>query len=92
MRKEDGFRRYIELYEDKKEEYAKEIKDLWFIYSRTLEKAIDILKELFSDYLQYEAEKVADKTKKPPDFIEDLIRINSKCVNIVEFCNNNFEL
>jgi hypothetical protein len=39
-----------------------------------------------------EAEKIADKTKKPPEFIEELIRINSKCINIVEFCGNNFEL
>lgn len=39
-----------------------------------------------------EAEKIAEKIKKPPDFILDLIRINGKCIKIVEFCNSNFEM
>ncbi len=47
---------------------------------------------MFNNYLQSQAEKLVDKTKKPPDFITELIRINGKCIKIVEFCNNNFEL
>lgn len=39
-----------------------------------------------------EAEKTSEKTKKPPEFVEDLIRVNSKCLNIAAFCGNNFEL
>jgi len=30
--------------------------------------------------------------RKPPDFINELMRINGKCVRIMEFCGNNFEL
>ena len=43
-------------------------------------------------YLASEAEKVYEKAKKPPDYIEELIRINGKCLKIVEFCGYNFEL
>ena len=34
LRKNDGFRRYIELFEDKKDDYSREIIDLWQVYSR----------------------------------------------------------
>ena len=40
----------------------------------------------------FQAEKISEKTKKPPEFVEELIRINSKCVAIVEFCGSNFDL
>lgn len=92
LRKADGFRKYVEMFEDKKDQYQKEIMDLWTVYSRVPEKSVSILKDIFAEYLLYEAEKVTDKTKKPPDFVEELIRINSKCIRIVEFCSNNFEL
>lgn len=91
LKKEDGFRKYIEVYEEKKEDLVKEIKDFWFIYSRVPE-SLKIIKDLYAEYLLVEAEKVYEKAKKPPDFIEELIRINGKCLKIVEFCNNNFEL
>ena len=48
LRKHDGFRRYIELYQVKKEEYSKEIIDLWTVYSRVSDKSVKILKEIFS--------------------------------------------
>jgi hypothetical protein len=57
-----------------------------------LDKSIKILKEIFAAYLISEAEKISEKTKKPPEFVEDLIRVNSKCLNIASFCGNNFEL
>lgn len=66
MRKNDGFRKYIENFEDKKEDFAKEIKDLWQAFSRVSDKSVRILKEIFSEFLLAEAEKVTDKTKKPP--------------------------
>lgn len=92
IRKEDGLKKYLELYEEGKEDFEKEIKSFWLIYSRVLEKSLPFAREIFNNYLQMEAEKIVDKTKKPPDFITELIRINGKCIKIVEFCNNNFEL
>ena len=92
IRKEDGLKKYLELYEEGKEDFEKEIKCFWQIYSRVLEKSLPFTREIFNNYLQMEAEKIVDKTKKPPDFITELIRINGKCIKIVEFCNNNFEL
>ena len=39
-----------------------------------------------------EATEISKKVRKPPDFIMDLIRINRKCLKVMEFCDNNFEL
>jgi hypothetical protein len=82
----------LELYEEGKEDFEKEIKGYWTIYSRVLERSLPLTRDMFNKYLQGEAEKLVDKTKKPPDFITDLIRINGKCIKIVDFCGDNFEL
>jgi hypothetical protein len=92
IKKEDGFKKYLELYEEGKEDFEKEIKGYWTIYSRVLERSLPLTRDMFNNYLQSEAEKLVDKTKKPPDFITELIRINGKCIKIVDFCANNFEL
>ena len=69
----------------------RELIDLWKVYSRVPDKSVKVLKEIFSDYLLFEAEKISEKTRKPPEYVEELVRINSKCVCIVEFCGNNFD-
>jgi hypothetical protein len=55
IRKEDGFRRYVELYEEGKEDFEKEIRGYWLIYSRVLEKSLPYTREMFNNYLQGEA-------------------------------------
>lgn len=92
IKKEDGLSKYLELYEDGKEIFENEIKNFWQIYSRVLDKSLPFIREIFNDYLQTEAEKIVDKTMKPPIFINELIRINEKCIEIVEFCNNDLDL
>ncbi len=34
IRKDEGFKRYLQQYDQKKQDFTREIKDLWFIYSR----------------------------------------------------------
>lgn len=62
------------------------------VYSRVLDRSLTYIRDIFRTFLMSEAEKIAEKIKKPPDFILDLIRINGKCIKIVEFCNSNFEM
>lgn len=92
IRKADGLKKYFECYEEGKEEYERELKDFWKLYSRVSERSLPVIKSIYSNYLLMEAEKVSEKTKKPPEFIQELIRINSKSIKIVEFFNGNFEL
>lgn len=62
------------------------------VYSRVPSKSIKIIRQIFSEYLMNEAEKVTEKSKKALEFVDELIRLNSKCVQLVEYCSNNFEL
>lgn len=68
------------------------MKDFWKVYSRVIEVSLPFVKDLFIKYLFLEAEKVCQKIRIPPEFIQELIRINSKCIKIVDICDNNFEL
>jgi hypothetical protein len=52
IKKEDGLKRYIELYEEGKEEFEKEIRNCWTIYSRVQERSLTFIREIFNNYLQ----------------------------------------
>lgn len=90
--KEDGLKRYLQLYEEGKDQYLKELKDFWQVYSRVIDESLPYIKELFNGYLIMQAKKVGETVKIPPKFVEQLIRINSKCLKITEIFGNNFDL
>lgn len=48
LRKEDGFKKYLDTYDEKKDDFAREIKDLWTIYSRVPEDSVKILKQILT--------------------------------------------
>lgn len=62
------------------------------MYSRVLDQSLPHIKDIYVQYMLGEAEKLSDKSKKPPEFIQELIRINSKSIKIVHYFNGSFEI
>lgn len=54
LRKGDGLAKYIELYEEGKDDFEREIRSTWNVYSRVLDKSLPCFREIFNSYLQME--------------------------------------
>ena len=91
INKASGLSQYFREYDYSKPDYVEEICNAWKVYSRIFNVSKKFIMELYNAYFEEEAKSVLNLMEKPPEFINAIINLNKKNLEIVKMLGGMLE-
>ena len=91
INKASGLSKYFREYDYSKPDYVEEICNAWKVYSRIFNTSKKFIMELYNAYFEEEAKSVLNLMEKPPEFINAIINLNKKNLEIVKMLGGMLE-